>query len=74
MCLWRIYTRDLVGEWFGEKRGRAFSMVSWEVKMYSACCTAPCKGEGCLQRGLKQKRARCKVSKLPGRDGVQETV
>lgn len=69
-----IYSWDLVGEWFGEKRGRAFSMVSWEVKMYSACNTAPCYGEVCLQRVLIQKWARCKVSKLPGRDGVEENV
>lgn len=69
-----IYSWDLVGEWFGEKRGRAFSVVSWEVKMYSACITAPCNGEVCLQRVLIQKWARCKVSKLPGRDGVEENV
>lgn len=55
VCLWRIYSWDLLGGWFGEERGRAFSMVSQEVKMYSACDAAPCNGKVCLQRGLKQK-------------------
>lgn len=41
VCLWRMYGWDLVGDWFGEERSRAFSVVSGEVKMYSACDAQP---------------------------------
>lgn len=52
-----VFVEDIqpgLGECFGEKRGRAFSMVSREVKMYSACYTTLCNGEVCFETKMSK--------------------